>query len=151
MKYCTWIVYYLCSDILAQQFMVPVQNGRISTLKIPIVRNLVNLKCPAFALLLLFSGRTNYVLKFKKSISHLRIEIRHGCIWEFLLTPMGVLAPGSAHARPSAQPPIDVSGNFPPHVSAESPSYISPNCLELISKVSENLKNIKNKPKKGGF
>ena len=28
------------------------------------------------------------------------------------LTPMGVLAPGSAHARPSAQPPIDVSGNF---------------------------------------
>jgi hypothetical protein len=33
---------------------------------------------------------------------------------------MGVLAPGSAHARPSAQPPIDVSGNFPPHVSAEN-------------------------------
>ena len=25
---------------------------------------------------------------------------------------MGVLAPGSAHARPSAQPPIDTSGNF---------------------------------------
>jgi hypothetical protein len=36
------------------------------------------------------------------------------------LTPMGVLAPGSAHARPSAQPPIDMSGNFPVHVSAES-------------------------------
>ena len=35
--------------------MVPVQNGWISTLKIPIVRNLVNLKCPAFTLLLLFS------------------------------------------------------------------------------------------------
>ena len=31
---------------------------------------------------------------------------------KFPLTPMGVLAPGSAHARPSAQPPIDVSGNF---------------------------------------
>jgi hypothetical protein len=31
---------------------------------------------------------------------------------------MGVLAPGSAHARPSAQPPIDVSGNFPAHMSA---------------------------------
>ena len=31
---------------------------------------------------------------------------------------MGVLAPGSAHARPSAQPPIDMSGNFPAHVSA---------------------------------
>ena len=45
------------------------------------------------------------------------------------LTPMGVLAPGSAHARPSAQPPIDVSGNFPPRVSAESPYNISPNPL----------------------
>ena len=30
--------------------------------------------------------------------------------------PMGVLAPGSAHARPSAQPPIDVSRNFPAHM-----------------------------------
>ena len=29
---------------------------------------------------------------------------------------MGVLAPGSAHAWPSAQPPIDTSGNFPEHV-----------------------------------
>jgi hypothetical protein len=28
------------------------------------------------------------------------------------LVPMGVLAPGSAHARPSAQPPINTSGNF---------------------------------------
>ena len=44
---------------------------------------------------------------------------------EFPLTPMGVLAPGSAHARPSAQPPIDMSGNFPAHVSAESPSKFS--------------------------
>ena len=38
---------------------------------------------------------------------------------KFSLTPMGVLAPGSAHVRPSAQPPIDMSGNFSPHVSAE--------------------------------
>jgi hypothetical protein len=35
---------------------------------------------------------------------------------------MGVLAPGSAHARPSARPPIDTSGNFPAPVSAEWPS-----------------------------
>ena len=34
------------------------------------------------------------------------------------LAPMGVLAPGSAHARPSTRPPIDTSGNFPAHVSA---------------------------------
>ena len=32
---------------------------------------------------------------------------------------MGVLAPVSVHAGPSAQPPIDVSGNFPARVSAE--------------------------------
>ena len=32
--------------------------------------------------------------------------------YKFPLTPMGVLAPRSAHARHSAQPPIDVSGNF---------------------------------------
>jgi hypothetical protein len=28
----------------------------------------------------------------------------------------GVLAPGSAHARPSARPPIDTSGNFSAHI-----------------------------------
>ena len=42
------------------------------------------------------------------------------------LSPMGVLAPGSAHARPSAQPPIDTSGNFPAHMSAESPQTSPP-------------------------
>ena len=30
---------------------------------------------------------------------------------------MGVLAPGSAHARPSARPPIDTGGNFSAHMS----------------------------------
>ena len=47
----------------------------------------------------------------------------HGCN-KFPLAPMGVLAPMSAHAGHSAQPPINASGNFPAHVSAES---ISPN------------------------
>ena len=50
---------------------------------------------------------------------------------QFPLTPMGVLAPESAH---------DVSGNCPAHVSAESPSNISPNPSEVIS-VSEPLVN----------
>ena len=60
----------------------------------------------------------------------------------FPLALMGVLAPGSAHARPSAQPPIDMSGNFPAHVSAESPSKFS----------KKNLKKPKNRPQgaKGG-
>ena len=38
-------------------------------------------------------------------------------IIQFPLAPMGVLAPGSAHARPFAQPPIDTSGNLSAHVS----------------------------------
>ena len=59
---------------------------------------------------------------------------------------MGVLAPGSAHARPSAQPPIDTSGIFTADVSAESPSNISPNPSEVISKVSEPKDNFWNYP-----
>ncbi len=47
-----------------------------------------------------------------------------GFFKQFPLTPMGVLAPVSAHTGPSAQPPIGTSGNFPALVSAES---ISPN------------------------
>ena len=31
---------------------------------------------------------------------------------QFPLAPMGALAPGSAHARPSAQAHIDTNGNF---------------------------------------
>ena len=50
---------------------------------------------------------------------------------------MGVLAPVSAHAGHSARTPIDTIGNFPAHLSAESPSNISPNPSELISEVSE--------------
>ena len=37
--------------------------------------------------------------------------------YKFPLAPMGVLAPGSAHARPSARPPIDTNGNFSAHMS----------------------------------
>ena len=33
---------------------------------------------------------------------------------------MGVLAPGSAHPRPSAQPPINTSGNFSAQVSGRA-------------------------------
>ena len=33
------------------------------------------------------------------------------------LALMGVLATGSAHARPTARPPIDTSGNFSAHMS----------------------------------
>ena len=53
------------------------------------------------------------------------------------LVPRGVLAPVSAHAGPSAQPPLGTSGIFPAYVSAESPSNISPNPSEVISEDSE--------------
>jgi hypothetical protein len=56
---------------------------------------------------------------------------------KFPLTPMGVLATRSAHARPPARPPIDMSGNFLIHIYAESPSNISPNLSEVLSEVSE--------------
>ena len=56
---------------------------------------------------------------------------------------MGVLAPVSAPAGPSAQPPIGTSGNFPARVSAKSPSNISHNPSEVISEVSEVYKNSK--------
>ena len=53
----------------------------------------------------------------------------------------GVFTPGTAHARPSAQPPIDTSRIFPPHVSAESHSNILPNPSEVISEVLEPKDN----------
>ena len=103
-----------------------------------------------------------------------------------IVTLMGVLAPRSAHARPSAQPPINMRGNFPAHVSAESlfwnfpifrskkgyfchlhnssgmclhlartnhvsaesPSNISPNTSEVISEVSKPKGNFWNFQKK---
>ena len=61
---------------------------------------------------------------------------------EFPLAPMGVLAPVSAHAGPSAQPPIGTSGNFLPHLSAESPSNISPSPSKVISDVSDPYDNL---------
>ena len=45
--------------------------------------------------------------------------------------------PAPAHTRPSALPPIEMSGHFLVHLSAESPSNISPNPSEVLSEVSE--------------
>ena len=49
----------------------------------------------------------------------------------------GVLAPGSAHARPSAKPLIDTSEIFWAQRFAKLPLKIFPNPSEVISKVSE--------------
>jgi hypothetical protein len=47
---------------------------------------------------------------------------------------MRAIAPGSAHDRPSAQPPIDMSGDFSAQVSINSP--------RIISQLSHYLANI---------
>ena len=57
--------------------------------------------------------RTKMAVTIEQSISREVVENED----EFQLTPMGVLAPGSAHARHSARPPIDTSGNFSAHMS----------------------------------
>ena len=57
---------------------------------------------------------------------------------------MGVLAPCLRTLDGSDRPPIDTSGNFPAHMSAESPLNISPNLSEVISKVSEPYDNFWN-------
>ena len=49
------------------------------------------------------------------------------------LAPMGVLAPRLRTLDGSARPPINMSGNFTAHVSAESPLNTSPNPSEVIS------------------
>ena len=54
-----------------------------------------------------------------------------------LLVPMVVLAPGSVHAGPFAQPPIDTSGNLSAHMSAKSPSKIILKPSVVISEGSE--------------
>jgi hypothetical protein len=56
---------------------------------------------------------------------------------------MGVLAPGSAHARPSAQPPIDMSGNFLVHGFAESRSNIE-KYWKILKNIEKYLKTFKN-------
>jgi hypothetical protein len=45
----------------------------------------------------------------------------------------GVLAPRLLTLDGSAHPPTDTSGNFPAHMSAESPLNTSPNPSEVIS------------------
>jgi hypothetical protein len=54
------------------------------------------------------------------------------------------LAPGSAHARPSAQSPIN--NKIPAHVSAESPSNISPNPYKSYPKSLNPRTTFENTP-----
>jgi hypothetical protein len=59
---------------------------------------------------------------------------------------MGVLARRLRMLEVSTRPPINTSGNFPVHVSAESPLNISPNLSEVISEVSEPYDNFSKYP-----
>ena len=51
-----------------------------------------------------------------------------------LLALMGVLAPGSAHERPSARPPIDTSGNFSAHISGGDGGKLSDSFSDQLSR-----------------
>ena len=55
-------------------------------------------------------------------------------LFKFSLAPMGVLA---HRLRTLDRSLVNTSGNFPAHMSAESPLNISPNRSEVISEVSE--------------
>ena len=48
-------------------------------------------------------------------------DCMYNSILNFLLMPMGDLAHWSANVRPSAQPLINMRGNFSVHMSAELP------------------------------
>ena len=50
---------------------------------------------------------------------------------KFPLAAMGVLATGSAHARPSALPPIDTSGNVSVNLSASFSDQLSRQIIEF--------------------
>ena len=57
---------------------------------------------------------------------------------------MGVLTSGFVHARPSARPPINMRGNFPGHMSAESPSSITPNPQQFHQDFQSPPKKLQN-------
>ena len=57
-------------------------------------------------------------------------------------------APGSAHARPSAQPPIDTSGNFSPQVSGKGGRVHKLTNFLVISGDSKHFSFFPKKPKK---
>ena len=66
---------------------------------------------------------------------------RHDKICAISACAMGVLAPGSAHARPSAQPPIDTSGNFSAHISGGGGGKLSDSFLINFLAKLENSKH----------
>jgi hypothetical protein len=58
---------------------------------------------------------------------------------KFPLAPIGVLASGSVHTRPSAQPNIDISEKISADMTAKSPSNIFPDPSE-VSTLGQLLK-----------
>ena len=62
-------------------------------------------------------------IRFQLAIVHIASNSAF-CMVKFLLAPMGVLTPGSAHSRPSAQPPIDTIGIFLAQVSGRGSKHL---------------------------
>ena len=82
-----------------------------------------------------------------------KLSIKKNACWQFLYTwyaknivkiplaSMGVLAPRSAHARPSARPPIDTSGNLSAHISGGGGGKLSDSFLINFLAKLENSKH----------
>ena len=73
----------------------------------------------------------------QKQIWKIRLEKGFNDLGKIPLAPMGLLTPGSAHAWPSARPPINTIRIFPAHLSSKSPLKNLPNPSEVIPKVLE--------------
>ena len=72
-----------------------------------------------------------FILDFvDKNVNNIHLKKFSEVKVKFQLTPMGVLAPGSTHVRPSTLHPTYMSRNFLVHASAESPSNILSEVLE---------------------
>ena len=118
-----------------QFLLLEIKNPAFSIFFVIFTRNVVQNQYFYFLLHKheVWNTATKITKKLKYSMNEIKVK--------FPLAPMGVLAPGSAHVRPSARPPIDTSGNFTAPMSEESPSNISPNPSEVISDVSEPYDN----------
>ena len=67
-----------------------------------------------------------------ETITKRKLKIEDKLIKEMSAHTDGGPRSRSVHARPSAWPPIDMSENLQLHVSAESPSNISPKYIIII-------------------
>ena len=75
---------------------------------------------------LYFLFRSRFIARHKYQSS--KYLVGPESVAKFPLAAIGVLDPGSVHARPSARPPIDTRGHFKAHMSGGAPDM----CLKVL-------------------